>query len=60
MSKKQTTRTSGSIERILPTQRTQSKQNKQDKRKKLNKELDLELDHESDLIMKTFLMVMMM
>ena len=41
MSKKQTTRTLGSIERIQPAQRTQSKQSnhaKQDKPKKLNKE----------------------
>ena len=46
MSKKQTIRTLGSIERIQPTQ---TKKNTQ-KPKKLNKELDLELDEniESD------------
>ena len=49
MSKKQTIRTLGSIERIQPTQRTPKKQTnepKQDKPKKLNKELDLELDQD--------------
>ena len=44
MSKKQTIRTLGSIERIQPTQ---TKKNTQ-KPKKLNKEVDLELDIESD------------
>ena len=47
MSKKQTIRTLGSIERIQPTQRTPKKQTnelKQDKPKKLNKKLDLELE----------------
>ena len=57
MSKKQTIRTLGSIERIQPAQRTQSKQTngpKQDKPKKLNKQLDLELDQESDFDIKNF------
>ena len=57
MSKKQTIRTLGSIERIQPTQRTPKKQTnelKQDKPKKLNKELDLELDQESDFDIENF------
>ena len=54
MSKKQTIRTLGSIERIKPTQRTQNKQSKQDKPKKLNKELDLELDQENDFDIENF------
>ena len=57
MSKKQTIRTLGSIERIQPTQRTPKKQTnepKQDKPKKLTKELDLELDQESDFDIENF------
>ena len=46
MSKKQTIRTLGSIERTQPTQPTQPTPKKQDKLK--TKKLDLELDVESD------------
>ena len=57
MSKKQTIRTLGSIERIQPAQRTPKKQTnepKKDKPKKLTKKLDLELDQESDFDIENF------